>query len=177
MRIWAAHAVFATILAGSLAAQARRVEPLDDNESALEAAILRVAGSHDWRLRDYVTTGGMLSQTLVFEAPGCSQPVFVGLRLSTFEEEALTGNGPEPGYALRYAYFDETWDRPQPRAAGVTRLKYGVLATLGLTEYAPSRHLLMIDAPADCRTANLDWRPIWTQAELERGRVNADAPR
>src|SRR5208282_3854214 len=66
MRVWAAHAVFAAILIGSLATHQRAADALVDSGS-LEPAVLRVARSHDWGLGEHRTTSGV--PTLVFEAP------------------------------------------------------------------------------------------------------------
>ncbi len=176
MRLWAAHAIFATILVGSLAAREQAAKPLDDSLSLLEPAVLRVAGSQGWGFREYRTNSGMVSRTLVFEAPGCSQPVEVSLRLSTFEEQTVMESAPEPGYLRRYIYFDQTWDTPDPRAAVVQRKKYAALATFGLTKYTPSWHLLQVEAPANCRAAKaIDWRSIWNRDELAAAQASADA--
>jgi hypothetical protein len=49
----------------------------------------------------------------------------------------------------------------------VQRMKYKSLAVLGLTEYAPSRRLLLIEAPTDCRAAQtIDWRSVWNRRNL-----------
>lgn len=177
MRVWAAHAVFAAILVASLASREQSVEPIPDDTS-LERAVIRVAGQHGWDFREYRTTSGMFSRTLVFAAPGCSQPVRVGLRLSTFEDEALSESAPGPGYVRRYAYFDRIWDTPEPRAAFIQRMKYAALAPFGLTEYTPSRHLLEIEAPANCPAAEaIDWRSVWNREELAAQAATAAAPK
>ncbi len=175
MRTWAAHAVFAAILIGSLVTRERAADALADSVS-LEPAVLRVAGSHGWGFDDYRTTSGTVSRTLVFEAPGCSQPVFVSLRLSSFEEETTTQYAPEPGYARRYVYFDRTWDAPDPRAAYLRRMKNAVLAKFGMTEYEPSRYLLLVEAPPHCHAAEtIDWRPVWSRDTLAAAQANATA--
>jgi hypothetical protein len=174
--VWPAHAIFATILVGSLAAREQAAKPIDDSLSLLEPAVLRVAGSRGWGFREYRTNSGMVSRTLVFEAPGCSQPVEVSLRLSTFEEETLAESAPEPGYLRRYIYFDQTWDTPDPRAAVVQRMKYAALATFGLTKYTPSWYLLQVEAPPNCRAAKAtDWRSIWNRDDLAAAQASADA--
>jgi len=176
VRVWPAHAIFATILVGSLAAREQAAKPIDDSLSLLEPAVLRVAGSRGWGFREYRTNSGMVSRTLVFEAPGCSQPVEVSLRLSTFEEETLAESAPEPGYLRRYIYFDQTWDTPDPRAAVVQRMKYAALATFGLTKYTPSWYLLQVEAPPNCRAAKAtDWRSIWNRDDLAAAQASADA--
>ena len=176
MRVWPAHAVFAAILVGSLAAREQAAEPIDYSLSLLEPAVLRVAGSQGWGLREYRTINGVASRALVFNVPGCSQPVEVVLRLSTFEEQTVMESAPEPGYLRRYIYFDQTWDTPDPRAAVVQRMKYAALATFGLTKYAPSWYLLQVEAPANCRAAEaIDWRSVWNRDDLAAAQVSAGA--
>ena len=175
MRAWAAHAVFAAILIGSLATRERAVDAPASSVS-LKAAVLRVAGSHGWGFDDYRTTSGMVSWTLVFEAPSCSQPVFVSLRLSSFEDETMMQYSLEPGYVRRYIYFDRTWDAPDHRAAFLQRMKYEVLAKFGMTEYLPSDYLLLVEAPPHCQAAEtIDWRPVWSRDTLATAQANAAA--
>ena len=175
MRAWAAHGVFAAILIGSLMTRERPAGAVADS-SSLEPAVLRVAGSHGWRIGDYRTTSGMVSRALVFGAPGCSQPVFVSLRLSSFEEETLMQYTAEPGYVRHYIYFDRTWDTPNPRAASLLRMKYAVLAMFGMTEYEPSRYLILVEAPPHCYAAEtIDWRPVWSGDTLAAAQANAKA--
>jgi hypothetical protein len=170
MRVWAAHAIFATILLGSLAARERSAEPPPN--SLLESAVLRIAGAHGWGLREYRAISGMTSRLLVFEAPGCSQPVIVSLRLSTFEDDILGGAVPQRGYTRHYLYFDRSWDTPHPRAAAIQQMKYAALAKLGLTDYAPSWYLLLVEAPSDCRAAaDMDWRSVWRRDYLATRRI------
>ena len=108
-----------------------------------------------------------MTRTLVFDAPGCSQPVQVSLRLSTFEEKSLMKSASEQGYTRRYVYFDQSWDRPEPRAAFVQRMKYSALTMFGLTEYVPSRFLVLVETPKNCRTAEaVDWRLVWNRDYL-----------
>jgi hypothetical protein len=173
MRTWAAHTVFAAMLIGSLVTRERAADALGDNIS-LEPAVLRVAGSHDWGLGEHRTSG--LVPTLVFEAPGCSQPVFVSLRLSSFQEETMMHYAPESGYVRRYIYFDRTWDTPDARATYLQGMKYAVLAKFGMTEYEPSPYLLLVEAPPHCRAAEtIDWRPVWGRNTLAAAQANAKA--
>ncbi len=175
MRAWAAHAVFAAMLIGSLVTRERAADALADSVS-LEPAVLRVAGSHGWGFDDQRTTSGMVSRALVFEAPGCSQPVFVSLRLSSFEEETIMQYVQEQGYIRRYIYFDRTWDAPDPRAAFLQRMKYAVLAMFGMTEYEPSRYLLQVEAPSHCQSAKtIDWRPVWSRDTLAAAQASPEA--
>ncbi len=133
---------------------------------------MRLWAAHAARERPAV----LVSRTLVFEAPGCSQPVQVGLRLSTFEEEAFMESAPEPGYARRYIYFDRTLDTPEPRAAFIQRMKYRALAMFGLSVYAPSWYLLKVEAPANCQSAEaMDWRSIWNRDALAAAQAGAEA--
>ncbi len=175
MRVWAAHAVFAAILIGSLAARGLAADPLDDNASH-ERAVLRVAGSHGWGFGEYRATSGILRPTLVFEAPGCSQPVLVSLHSWTFEDEAITQSAPQQGYARRYIYFDMTWDTPDRQAAFVQRMKYRVLAMFGLTEYEPSQYLLLVETPPHCQAAQaIDWGPVWNRDTLAAAQASTEA--
>ncbi|MBV9288383.1 MAG: hypothetical protein JO288_11285 [Hyphomicrobiales bacterium] len=104
---------------------------------------------------------------LVFEAPGCSLPVQVSPRLSNFEEESLMDYAPEQGYTRRYLYFDRSWDKPAPRAAFLQRMKYWALAMFGLTDYTPSRYLILVEAPKNCQSAEaVDWRSVWKRDYL-----------
>ncbi len=175
MRTWAAHAVFAAILIGSLVTRERAADAFASSVS-LKAAVLRVAGSHDWGLDEHRTTSGATVPTLVFAAPGCSQPVFVSLRLSSFEDETMMQYALEPGYVRRYIYFDRTWDAPDHRAAFLQRMKYEVLAKFGMTEYLPSDYLLLVEAPPHCQAAKtIDWRPVWSRDTLATAQGNAAA--
>jgi hypothetical protein len=164
VKAWAAHAMFAAILLGSLAAQVPAAGDPDDTATLFEPAILRVARSHGLGLREYKTTAGLMSPTLLFEAPGCSQPLQVSLHLWTFEEETLTEDAPQQRAIRRYVYLDRTWDAPDRLAVFVQRMKYRALAMFGLTEYVPSQYFLLLEAPADCRSAeDIDWRSVWNR--------------
>src|SRR5262249_15701110 len=83
MREWPLHAVFATMLVGSLAAKERATDVLIDLDDVdRETAVTRVARSYGLVLRGYVTLPGTLVPALAFEAPGCSRPVPVVLTAS-----------------------------------------------------------------------------------------------
>jgi hypothetical protein len=175
VRIWAVHALFAAILVGSLAAQERSADAFDDGRDLLEPGVLRIAMSQGLRLTEYRGASSLNPRVLVFDAPGCSQPTRVSLRLWTFEQESLLEHAPEPGYGRRYIYLDRTWSAPDPRAVFVQRLKYKSLSLFGLTEYVPSRYLLLVEAPMDCRAAQtIDWRSVWNRRSLA-GEANAAA--
>ncbi len=167
MRVWAVHAIFAAILVGSLAAKERTAAPFEDSPDLLEPVVLRVAASQGLRLNEIRSASKGNPRVLVFDAPGCSHPMRVSLRLSTFEQESLLQSIPEPGYMRRYIYLDRTWNAPYPRAVFVERMKYKSLAVFGLTEYVPSSYLLLVEAPTDCRAAKtMDWRPVWNRYNL-----------
>ena len=176
VKVWAAaHGVFAAILLASLAVQQRAADVRYDDASVLEPSILRVASSHGLTLREYRATGGMTPRGLIFEAPGCRQPVQINSLLSTFEEESLMDNAPGHGNA-RYIYFDQSWVSPNPRAAFVQRMKYRALAMFGLTEYVPSKYLLRVEAPIDCQTvADIDWSSVWSRKYLARAPAGAQS--
>ncbi|MGA2795899.1 MAG: hypothetical protein ABSE69_20815 [Roseiarcus sp.] len=174
MRGWPAHVVFATILMGSLAAQERAADVLVESGS-LEPAVLRVARSQGLAFREYTTITDANIRALVFEAPGCSRPVLVIVRFVTFEEEPILRSTPEQGYVRRYVYIERTWDKPDRLAVLAQRVKYGMLAMFGLTRYAPSWHLLQIEAPSDCQSAGtIDWRLVWNRADLTAARPRPD---
>jgi hypothetical protein len=167
VRVWAVHAIFAAILVASLAEKERTAAPFEDSPDLLEPVVLRVAASQGLRLSEIRTASKGNPRVMVFDPPGCSHPMRVSLRLSTFEQESLLQSIPEPGYLRRYIYLDRTWNAPDPRAVFVERMKYKLLAVLGLTEYAPSGYLLLVEAPADCPAAEtMDWRPVWNRHNL-----------
>jgi hypothetical protein len=99
---------------------------------------------------------------MVFNVPGCSQPMLVTWRSATFEDEAATEPAPGQDYQQQYVYFDQKWKSPNLWAVSVQRVKYGLLAMFGRTDYSTSR-LLRVEAPRDCPAAeNIDWRPAWS---------------
>jgi hypothetical protein len=161
MRAWPAHAVFALILVGSLAMRERAPDVLAERDD-LAPAVLQVARSNGLMFREYTSVAKTGRRALVFEAPACTQPVRIILRSLTFDEASFNELALEPNYTRRYVYIDHTWDRPQRTAVWVQRVKYGVLATLGQTQYIPSSNLLQIELPADCSDAEaIDWRIAW----------------
>jgi hypothetical protein len=165
MRAWPLHVVFATILAGSLAAKERAADVLVDlDDTDRERAVTRVAQSHGLAFRDYATLPGTHDRALAFEAQGCPQPVLVVLRVQ-FDAEALLSFAREQGDALRYVYIDRSWEKPDRLAFFVERMKYAALATFGLTRYVPSGHLLLVDSPSQCEaiTDAIDWRNVWNR--------------
>jgi hypothetical protein len=166
MRVWAAHAVFAAVLAGSLAARERSAEPPLDR-AGQESVVLDVARSQGLGFRGYRTRDASGERALAFDVPGCSQPTFVVLRIATFEDEATSESAPGPDYKQTYVYFDQTWSRPDRWAVSTQKVKYGLLAMFGLADYATSSLVLEIEAPRDCSAAQrIDWRPAWSRAYL-----------
>jgi hypothetical protein len=91
--------------------------------------------------------------------------VLIASLRATFEQEPDVRASREQDYLLRYVYIDGTWDKPHPVSVAVERVKYAALATFGLTRYAPSPQLLLIESPSRCQVANaIDWRDVWNQA-------------
>jgi hypothetical protein len=160
-----AHAVFAVILIGSLMSRERSAEaPVDD--SGLEAAVFRVGRSEGLRFLQYGPNDTGFGRAMAFGAPGCSRPVLATWRPVTFEDEAAAISAPQEGYRRQYVYFDRKWDRPDRWAVSMQRIKYGLLAVFGQTDYATSDLILQIDAPRDCPAAeNMDWRPAWSRTD------------
>jgi hypothetical protein len=163
MRAWPLHVVFATILVGSLAAKERSTDMLVDvDDLDRETAVMHVARAHGLVFREDLTITGNI-RALAFEAPGCSGPVVVVLRVS-FDEEPLLRFAHEQGDVLRYVYIDRSWKKPARVALFVERMKYAALATFGLTRYVPSGHLLLVHEPSRCAAANaIDWRNVWNR--------------
>jgi hypothetical protein len=169
MRAWPLHIVFATMLVGSLAAKERADDVLVEFDNPdLEAAVTRIAQSHGLALREHVTVAGNVP-ALAFEAPGCSEPVTVALRV-TFDFEPFVASARDRGDVLRYVYLDRSWEEPDRLAFFIERMKYAVLATFGLTRYVPSAHLLLVDAPSHCQTVEaIDWRNVWNRDYVAAG--------
>jgi hypothetical protein len=170
MRGWSLHAVFATILIGSLAAREGTVDVLGENGN-LELAVARVARSHGLTLRKYTTITNTDIRALEFDASGCARPVLIVLLSATFDVEPVVRSAREQDYLLRYVYIDRTWDQPRRLAVVIERIKYTVLATLGLTRYAPSPKVLMIESPPHCHVADdIEWRIVWDRDYLRASR-------
>jgi hypothetical protein len=163
MRVWAAHMVFVTILFVSLAARERAaIAPI--SSASFELAVLRVARSHGLRIRESKANPAGF-RTLEFDAPGCSQPVFVITRFATLEDEPIIEAAPI-GYLRWFVYVDQKWDRPNSWAIFVQRTKYGLFSIFGLTEYSPfgNTFILEVDTPRDCPTIDpIDWRSAWSR--------------
>jgi hypothetical protein len=175
MRAWPLHIAFAIMLVGTLAAKERAADMLVDiDEIGLETAVTRVAQSHGLAFREYAPTGSNI-RALAFEAPGCSQPVVVVLRI-TFDYEPLVQFVREQGNALRYVYIDRSWEKPDRLAFFVARMKYAVLATLGLTRSVPSGHMILVESPARCQLPDsIDWRDVWDRDYIAAARTDTEA--
>jgi hypothetical protein len=166
MRAWPLHVVFAAILVGSLAAKDRTTDLIVESGN-LEAAVIGVARIHGLAFREYTTIDGTDIRALVFEAPTCARPVAVVLLSTTFDQERAARSAREPGYVLRYVYIDHSWDKADRLAVVAQRVRYAALAVFGLTRYVPSWHLLLVYAPADCKTAiDINWRLAWSRNYL-----------
>ena len=167
MRVWAAHAVFAALLVGSLAARERAaVTPIPS--AAFESAVMRVATSKGLRFREYgANTTGTELRMLAFDAIGCSQPVFVLFRFACFEDEATTQSTPEHSYLNQYIYIDRKFDKPTLRPVLIQRIKYGLLSMFGVSDYAPYWNIpfvLQVETPVNCPVAEkIDWSPAWNR--------------
>jgi hypothetical protein len=170
MRAWPLHFVFATILVGSLAAKERTADMLVDvDDLDRETAVMHVARAHGLVFREDVTITGNV-RALAFEAPGCSRPVLVVLRVS-FDDEPLLSSAREQGGVSRYVYIDRSWERPARLAFFVRRMKYAVLATFGLTRYVPSGHSIFVASASRCQLVDsIDWRNVWNRNYVETWR-------
>jgi hypothetical protein len=149
MKAWSVHVVFATILVGSLAARGRATDVLIERGN-LEPAILRVARSHGLAFREYETISDTGRRALVFEAPGCAQPMRVVLRTTTLEEEPFEQLAPQRDYVHRYVYIERTWDQPNRLAVWIQRMKYEVLG-IRPTAAAASISFTVATAHTGCR--------------------------
>lgn len=172
MKVWA-HAVFALILVGSLAARGRSAgAPVD--EARLEAAALAAAHAQGLSFREYRPSGTDWGRTMAFDVPGCPAPLLATWRPATFEDEATAEAAAGQGYRRQFVYFDRAWGRPRPWAVSIQRMKYGLLALFGRVDYATSRYVLEVEAPRDCPAAeSVDWRPAWKRTDLDEARRRA----
>jgi hypothetical protein len=172
VRAWPLHVVFSVILVGSLAGKERAVDVLEAGDVTLQTTAARIGQSQGLDFREYVTVAGNLP-VVVFEAPGCSAPVFVVAHMF-FEEESVMDFARERGDILRYVYIGRVWDKPNRLALLVERMKYAALASFGLTPYVPWGHLLLVAAPPRCEiAAAIDWRNMWNRDYVAA--VQADA--
>jgi hypothetical protein len=165
VRTWPLHIVFAIILVGSLATRERAGDVLSERD--LEPAVIRVAHSRGLVFRQYTTIADTDVRALIFRASRCPRPVLVTVVSGTFDQDLGARTAREQGDELRYIYIDRTWGKPDPLAFFIERMKYAVLATFGLTPYLPSRYLLRVESPPQCRIADaIDWRMVWNRNYL-----------
>jgi hypothetical protein len=164
MRFWA-HAAFAAVLVGSLASRERSAEaPTDD--AGLESAVLGAARSQGLVFLEYRANSTGWGRAMAFSAPGCPRPVVATWRPATFEDEATAASAPGQAYQRQYVYFDRRWNRPDPWAVSIQRMKYSLLAMFGRTDYATSNLVLQVEAPRDCPAVeSIDWRPAWSRTD------------
>lgn len=91
MKFWTLHAVFAIILVGSLGARERAGDVLSEGDGLEPAvAVIRVARSHGLVFRRYMTIADTDVRALVFESPGCSQPVLAILLSGAFDQDMVS---------------------------------------------------------------------------------------
>jgi hypothetical protein len=158
------HLVFATLLVGSLTAQERTADTLVEiNPGDWASAVTRVAQSHGLTLRGHETVYGNVS-ALSFDAPGCSEPVTVALQVNFDFAPLVQTYAREAGRVARFVYIARSWDKPNRLAFFIYRMKYAALATFGLTRYVPGGHLMLVESPPDCQSAEtLDWSDVWNR--------------
>lgn len=171
MTVWPLHLAFATLLAGSLAVKERADALTEIDPGDLQSAVVRIAQSHWLTLRDQLAVFGNVP-ALLFDAPGCSRPVLIALRVDfDFEPfaQALTQGS---GDVARYVYIDRSWEKPDRLGFFVYRAKYAALATFGLTRYVPGGHLMLVASSPDCQSVSaIDWRNAWDRGYVLAGRA------
>jgi hypothetical protein len=175
MRVWPLHLLFGALLVGSLTAQQRTADTLVEiAPKDLSAAVTRIAQAHGWSLRDHQTVYGNVS-ALRFDAPGCSEPVIVALRVNFDFAPFVQSSVGEQVRVARYVYINRSWEQPNRLAFFIYRMKYAALATFGLTHYVPGGHLMLVEAPSDCRSAaTIDWGNAWNRDYAAAARADAD---
>jgi hypothetical protein len=175
MRAWPLHVVFATILAGSLAAKERTADVFVRNGN-LEPVVTRVARTQGLAFQGEVTLPGSSIRALVFDAPGCLRPVLVVVLDAVIELEPILRSAREQGDVLRYIYIGRSWEKPDRLAVFTERMKYAALAPFGLTRYVPSQDLLLVESPARCQAAQtIDWSNVWNRDYLGAAPADAEA--
>jgi hypothetical protein len=166
------HAAFAAILVGTIIARARSgdVLPKDDID-IMASAVIAAAQSQGLVSRGYASADGAELRTLTFAAPGCVRPLYVDVLETSLEQIAIVSPEQQQGYRRYYVYFGRVWQRPDRLAIFFEKNKQAMLATLGLTRYVPSWHLLLVDAPLGCAAAaGVDWRAVWERPSREPAR-------
>ncbi len=167
MRAWPLHVVFATSLAGSLAAKERGAADVLVRHDNLEPVVTRVARTQGLAFRGDVTLPGTSIRALVFDAPGCVRPVLVVVLSAVIDLEPILRSAREQGDVLRYIYIGRSWEKPDRLAVFTERMKYAALAPFGLTRYVPSQDLLLVETPSRCQAAiAVDWRNVWNRDYL-----------
>jgi hypothetical protein len=162
MRVWPVRIVFAGLLVVSLAARERADDLFAEN---LEPSVIRVADSAGLAFRERTTISGTDIPALIFDAAGCPQSVLLALLSLTFEEDPAVRSAREPGYASKYFYIERSWTEPSRLTVYVERVKYVVLAILGLTQLTPSRQVLLVESPPHCSAAaDVNWSRVWLRA-------------
>ncbi len=168
MKLWSVHLVFGALLVGSLSAQQRGADNLSEIPLAEFApAVTRIAEAQGLRLRGHMTAFGNVP-SLSFDMHGCPRPVTVVLGVNFDIAPFVQATARETGDMARYVYIGRSWGKPQRLAFFAYRMQYAVLATFGLSRYVPGGHLLLIEAPLDCRSIEtLDWRNAWNRAYVK----------
>jgi hypothetical protein len=161
MNKWLLHMIFAVILVTSVAASERASDVLLKTQN-LEAAVIHVAQSHGLKLLGKPTAKELVP-TLMFEAPGCAQPLLVSLLSVTLDDEPLVRAVGEPDDVVRYIYLDRSWSvLPNPLAVFFEWKKHKALELFGLTPYVPVPYMLRLARPPGCDiVGRIDWQVVW----------------
>jgi hypothetical protein len=166
------HAAFAAILVGTLIARARSGEVLpEDNIDIVASAAIGAAQAHGLVFRGSTSADGAELLELTFAASGCTRPVYVDVLETTLDQTTVVDSPEQQGYRRYYVYFGRAWQQPDRLAVFFEQQKQAMLATLGLSRYVPSWHLLLVDAPVDCApAAGVDWRAVWERQSRKPAR-------
>lgn len=158
------HLLFGAILVGSLTAQQRTADTLVEIDPGdLAGAVTRVAQSQGLIFRERETIYGNVP-ALTFDAPGCSQPVTVALQVNFDFAPFVKSSAHMQGDASYYVYINRSWETPNRLAFFIYRMKYAALAAVGLTNYVPGGHLMLVEASPDCQSVKtIDWSNVWNR--------------
>jgi len=164
MTKWGIHALFAVLLLASIATNfSGRAIGAAHNEFSSEdvsTAVLRLAQTHGMVLQTTAKGDGV--SALTFRAPGCPDPVLLAPVDINLEQLPLVPQLSGDTYAVRYAYLDRVWDKPDRASLYLQWKFHRALQLIGLSRYLPLPYVLLIQAPPDCRSVQpLDWSPIW----------------
>jgi hypothetical protein len=175
MRAWPLHIVFASMLAGSLAAKELGADlPVDP--AAFEPAVIGVARAQGLAFQGYETLTGTDIRAMVFAAPGCSRPLLIVVLQAGLDRQAIVHLNGEESDVLRYVYIDRSSEKPDRLVFFVERMKYALLKTFRLTRYDPIPRVLLVDAPSRCLIADrIDWRNAWNRDYLAAVRTDPEA--